>query len=220
MLLECAAVADLGLLVLAEHARGHAEPVPDVGDLPVADPGTVTRQDLAIPAIDFLPKICGGGAALVDLGLGHQTLREADRRLEAVGVRLDGDAVVTRRLLRAMQLLVDLSELGLATRAFLLVEAFGLTREHLEHGQRVVPALGADQAVCDTLPGLHVIGIELEHALEQLQCARWIGELAIDDLRRIPHELDALGAAGRRSLGTLHHLDGLLPVATLVVQRP
>ena len=66
---------------------------------------------------------CAGLVALVRLRLGHQHVREADRGLEALGIRLDREPVVARRLLGAMQLLVRLAELRLAAAALVAIES-------------------------------------------------------------------------------------------------
>ena len=117
-----------------------------------------------------------------------------------------------------MQRFVRLAELRLAAAALEAIETLGLAREHLEHRQCVVPALVRDEPIGDALTGVDVIGIELEHALEELERARRILEALVGDQRGVPQQRDALAAAAARGLRAQQHLDGLRPVATLLVE--
>ena len=133
ILLERPAIARLRLLVVAERARCESEAVPDLGHAIVRDVA-MAREHIAIAPVDLGPLLGRDPVALVGLRLGHQHGREADRRVQAIGVELDGIPVVLCRLLGAVQRLVRAPEQALAPAALRLVGALCLTREHLEHG--------------------------------------------------------------------------------------
>ncbi len=219
--LERAAERAVGFRLLAERARRDAEPVPDLGDLAVGHRRAVPREDLAVAPIDFFPLLGRFVGVFVRLGLGHQHVGQADRGFEALGLGLDGEPVVPRRFFGAMQLFVRASEHRLAPARHFTIQprGFGVAREHLEHRQRVVPALRRDQAIRDDRAGFGVIRIELEHALVELERLVRILELVIGQLPGFPEQRDALAAGGSRDrLGAHHHLDRRRPARARGVQ--
>ena len=81
-----------------------------------------------------------------------------------------------------------------------------------------LPAVGADQPVCHLLARLDVIGIELEHALEQLEGARGVLELGVDESGRLGEDRHPLEPRPAGLLGAQQALDRPGPGAARLVQ--
>src|SRR5258708_8920906 len=101
----------------------------------------------------------------------------------------------------------------------IIVLAMRLLSENVENWLEISPLLVAEMYFGQWLARLDVLGIELEHAREQIGGVELRLQLLAVDAARLVQEARLLQRVAGLRLGAHHHLRRLEPIAALLIDR-